>query len=169
MSFRDFLTYFGELEICHLTPDSVNNEDNSKKFEVFHFYGAWSFGSTAGGCGNAGNRKKISDIFFKVVSRGYNHFSLLFTESFATNPQFFINLNDPDPYDDITNCPVVISLMQRQKTRKSEHAIGFKIFKCDLSTKRLTANDIRTNRSVMTHFYKHIFRLIFFRIISERG
>ena len=59
MSFRDFLTYFGELEICHLTPDSVNNEDNSKKFEVFHFYGAWSFGSTAGGCGNDGNRKKI--------------------------------------------------------------------------------------------------------------
>ena len=60
-------------------------------------------------------------------------------------------------YDDITKYPVINSLMQRQKTRKSEHAIGFKIFKCDLSTKRLTANDIRTNRSVMTHFYKHIF------------
>ena len=69
MSFRDFLTYFGELEICHLTPDSVNNEDNSKKFEVFHFYGAWNFGSTAGGCGNQGNRKKIlSNIYiFKLV------------------------------------------------------------------------------------------------------
>ena len=65
MSFRDFLTYFGELEICHLTPDSVNNEDNSKKFEVFHFYGAWSFGSTAGGCGNDGNRKKILNRFLR--------------------------------------------------------------------------------------------------------
>ena len=64
MSFRDFMTYFGELEICHLTPDSVNNEDTSKKFEVFHFYGAWKSGSTAGGCGNDGNRKKISDDFF---------------------------------------------------------------------------------------------------------
>ena len=155
MSFRDFLTYFGELEICHLTPDSVNSEDNSKKFEVFHFYGAWKFGSTAGGCGNDGNRKKRSDIYSFV---GFIiTFPLSFTEAFATNPQFFINLNDPDPYDDITNCPVVISLMQRQKTRKSEHAIGFKIFKCDLSTKRLTANDIRTNRSVITHFFKHIF------------
>ena len=34
MAFRDFLTYFGELEICHLTPDSVADEDNRKKFEV---------------------------------------------------------------------------------------------------------------------------------------
>ena len=57
MSFRDFLLYFGELEICHLTPDSVDSDDNRKKFEVFHFYGEWSFGSTAGGCGNDGNGK----------------------------------------------------------------------------------------------------------------
>ena len=75
MSFRDFLTYFGELEICHLTPDSVNNEDNSKKFEVFHFYGAWSFGSTAGGCGNDGNRKKILKqyIFYLVYNRFFSY------------------------------------------------------------------------------------------------
>ena len=99
----------------------------------------------------------LRDIFL-LAHRVKNHlFFLSFTEAFATNPQFFINLNDPDPYDDITKCPVIISLMQRQKTRKSEHAIGFKIFKCDLSTKRLTANDIRTNRSVITHFFKHIF------------
>ena len=63
MSFRDFLIYFGELEICHLTPDSVNNEDNRKKFEVFHFYGEWSFGSTAGGCGNDGNRKDENILY----------------------------------------------------------------------------------------------------------
>merc|ERR1712004_24833 len=56
----------------------------------------------------------------------------------SLNPQFFINLNDPDPYDDITSCPVIISLMQRQKKRKTEHAVGFKIFKVDLSTNRLT-------------------------------
>ena len=124
MSFRDFLTYFGELEICHLTPDSLEDDDSRKKFEVFHFYGEWKFGSTAGGCGNDGNR------------------------AFASNPQFFINLNDPDPYDDITKCPVVISLMQRQRRRKCEHAIGFKIFKCDLSDKKLDDRFLAYNKSV---------------------
>ena len=59
MSFRDFLKFFGELEICHLTPDSVSSEDNRKKFEVFHFYGKWELGSTAGGCGNDGNSKYL--------------------------------------------------------------------------------------------------------------
>jgi hypothetical protein len=51
------------------------------------------------------------------------------------NPQFFLNLNDPDPYDDERNCPVVISLLQQQDKRKSEHAIGFKVgtFKADRS------------------------------------
>ena len=60
MSFRDFLKYFGELEICHLSPDSVDTGDNQKKFEVFHFYGSWRAGSTSGGCGNAGNGKYMS-------------------------------------------------------------------------------------------------------------
>jgi len=123
MSFRDFLLYFGELEICHLTPDSYEDNDSRKKFEVFHFYGEWNFGSTAGGCGNDGNR------------------------AFAKNPQFFINLNDPDPYDDVTQCPVVISLMQRQKKRKCEHAIGFKIFKCDQTAKNLDEQYFRYHSS----------------------
>ena len=59
MSFRDFLKYFGELELCHLSPDSVDVGDNQKKFEVFHFFGNWRAGSTAGGCGNAGNSKYL--------------------------------------------------------------------------------------------------------------
>ena len=57
--------------------------------------------------------------------------------SFATNPQFFINLSDPDPFDAEKNCPVVISLLQQQEKRKSENAIGFKIYKCDLTDRSL--------------------------------
>ena len=57
MSFRDFVKYFGDLEICHLCPEGVDAEDNQKKFEVFHFLGNWKRGSTAGGCGNAGHSK----------------------------------------------------------------------------------------------------------------
>ena len=64
MSFRDFLKYFGELEMCHLGPDSLDAGDNRKKFEVFHFNGSWLSGSTAGGCGNAGNGTTYTTINF---------------------------------------------------------------------------------------------------------
>ena len=63
MSFRDFLKYFGELEICHLSPDSVDVGDNKKKFEVFNFNGSWRAGSTSGGCGNAGNCKIFTEDY----------------------------------------------------------------------------------------------------------
>lgn len=124
MSFRDFTTYFGEVEICHLTPDSIDDHNRHTKFEVFHFYGEWKSGSTAGGCGNGGKA------------------------AFASNPQFFINLNDPDRYDGIDECHVVISLLQRQKKRKAEHAIGFKLFRCDLTDKRLNEQFFRHNVSI---------------------
>ncbi len=64
------------------------------------------------------------------------------------NPQFFINLSDPDPYDDEELCPVIVSLMQRQRKRKSEHAIGFKIYKCDLQDRQLTEQFMRRNNSI---------------------
>ena len=113
------------MELKLIFPYSLEDTDNSrKKFEVFHFYGEWKAGSTSGGCGNDGNR------------------------AFSLNPQFFINLNDPDPYDDVTSCPVIISLMQRQKKRKTEHAVGFKIFKVDLATKSLDERALSFNKSV---------------------
>ena len=52
------------------------------------------------------------------------------------NPQYFINLSDPDPYDEETHCPVIISITQKQKERKSELAIGFKVFKCEATDKK---------------------------------
>lgn len=104
--------------------------DNMKRFEVFHFYGSWRRGATAGGCGNNGMR------------------------SYATNPQFFINLSDPDPYDDEMYCPVIVSLLQRQRKRKSEHAIGFKVYKCDLSAKHLSEQYMRSHNSVSVSLWQ---------------
>lgn len=64
------------------------------------------------------------------------------------NPQFFINLSDPDPYDDDTHCPVIISLLQRQTKRKSEKAIGFKVYCCDLQTRRIDEHFMARANSV---------------------
>ena len=61
MSFRDFLAYYGELELCHLTPGDVGADckDEDKKFDVFHFDGEWTY-RNSGGCGNDGTGKKKS-------------------------------------------------------------------------------------------------------------
>ena len=45
------------------------------------------------------------------------------------NPQFIFSIADPDLYDDKNISPVIVSLAQKVKERKTEHAIGFKIYK----------------------------------------
>ncbi len=54
--FRDFLHYYGELEICHLGPDSFGGKvgEADKKFESSCFLGEWKAGENSGGCGNDG-------------------------------------------------------------------------------------------------------------------
>ena len=47
------------------------------------------------------------------------------------NPQYMFSLTDPDPDDDKMTCPVIISLSQKIKKRKTEHSIGFKIYQVD--------------------------------------
>lgn len=76
------------------------------------------------------------------------------------NPQFFINLSDPDPFDEEKNCPVVISLLQQQQKRKSEHAIGFKIYKCDLTARSLDEKFFSRAQTV------RFFIFIFLEIVS---
>ncbi len=75
MSFRDFLRYFGELELCHLSPDAVEVSDDMKKFEVFHFYGSWRRGSTAGGCGNNG-LSEFTDFVIGLNSRTLKNYCI---------------------------------------------------------------------------------------------
>ena len=45
------------------------------------------------------------------------------------NPQFIFSIADPDLYDDKTISPVIVSLAQKVQERKTEYAIGFKIYK----------------------------------------
>ena len=123
MSFDSFLTFFGDLEICHVTATSAE-EGRHKEYEVFRFNGFWTKGKTAGGCGNDG------------------------FDSYSMNPQYFIDLTDPDPFDADDRCPVVVSLAQQQMERKEEHSIGFKIYKCSGGEKKLSELFLKRNNSV---------------------
>ena len=38
-------------------------------------------------------------------------------------------LTDPDTTDDQTTCSLIISLAQRVEKRKTEHAIGFRVYR----------------------------------------
>ena len=83
----------------------------------------------------------------------YQHNLLFISAAFATNPQFFINLTDPNPNDDVAHCSVIISCMQKQDTRNSDHCIGFKIFECTSNDQKLESKFFKTHISVSTHLF----------------
>ena len=92
MSKDDFLKYFDSLEVCHLTPDALDEEEGSTCWHEQHINSSWIAGETAGGCRN-------------------------FIETFSSNPQFLIKLVDSDNDDDEL-CTCVVSLMQKGSRKK---------------------------------------------------
>ncbi|KAM5164446.1 LOW QUALITY PROTEIN: calpain-2 catalytic subunit-like [Mantella aurantiaca] len=109
MSFSDFLRQYSRLEICNLTPDTLNSE-KYKKWSLVKMDGTWRRGSTAGGCRN-------------------------FPDTFWMNPQYLVKLNeeDDDPDDGEEGCTFIVGLIQknRRKARKmgeDMHTIGFAIY-----------------------------------------
>ena len=73
------------------------------------FEGSWISGETAGGCRN-------------------------YLDSFASNPQFRITVEDPDEDDDDNLCTAIVSLMQKGR-RSSREVVKVKIavplFECE--------------------------------------
>uniref|UniRef100_A0A8P4K1W4 Calpain-2 catalytic subunit n=1 Tax=Dicentrarchus labrax TaxID=13489 RepID=A0A8P4K1W4_DICLA len=109
MSFSDFLQHYSRLEICNLTPDALS-DDSVSKWALSKFDGSWRRGSTAGGCRN-------------------------FPNSFWTNPQFVIKLEeeDDDPEDGEASCSLVVGLIQKNRRRMRKigedmHTVGFAIY-----------------------------------------
>ncbi|XP_030261158.1 calpain-3b isoform X2 [Sparus aurata] len=109
MSFDDFKRNFTKLEMCNLTPDTLQC-DERHSWTVSVNEGRWVRGSSAGGCRN-------------------------FPETFWTNPQYRLKLyeEDDDPEDGNMACTLVVALMQKGR-RMQRHqgarflTIGFSIY-----------------------------------------
>jgi calpain len=88
MSQNDFMTHFDGIELTHLMPNSLSeNEMKGGKLQwnEIHFNGAWIRGKNAGGCRN-------------------------YIDTFAENPQYLVAIEDGD---NDGFCTTVISLMQK--------------------------------------------------------
>ena len=50
---RDFMAYFGEIEVVHIKPTNIESSarDCEKAFDVFHMYGKWEGESAEGAVG----------------------------------------------------------------------------------------------------------------------
>uniref|UniRef100_A0A8C4WJ19 Calpain-3 n=1 Tax=Gopherus evgoodei TaxID=1825980 RepID=A0A8C4WJ19_9SAUR len=98
MSFDDFMRYFTKLEICNLTPDTLE-ADKLQTWTVSVNEGRWVRGCSAGGCRN-------------------------YPDTFWTNPQYRLELleEDDDPEDNEVICSFLVALMQ--KNRRKERKLG---------------------------------------------
>lgn len=131
MSNRDFVQYFDRIEICNLSPDSLNSSGSKKKWSMKTFEGEWTAGISAGGCRN-------------------------YLDSFHRNPQYVMTLLEPDGDDRDGNCTAVVALMQKnRRSRKNKGidclTIGFAIYRVtdrDLIQKPLKMNFFKYNASV---------------------
>ncbi|XP_054474917.1 calpain-3b isoform X1 [Anoplopoma fimbria] len=109
LSFDDFKRNFTKLEMCNLTPDTLQG-DERQSWTVSVNEGRWVRGSSAGGCRN-------------------------FPQTFWTNPQYRLQLyeEDDDPEEGQAACTVVVALMQKGR-RMQRHqgakflTIGFSIY-----------------------------------------
>uniref|UniRef100_UPI00358FB033 calpain-9-like isoform X2 n=1 Tax=Myxine glutinosa TaxID=7769 RepID=UPI00358FB033 len=107
MSFEDFKKQFSRVEICNIGPKGMDDDDEGY-WSLTEHESRWVPGSTAGGCRN-------------------------FANTFWTNPQFHLVLNqeDVDPDDKTPGCSFIIALYQmktRRRTRRRNSTIGFSIY-----------------------------------------
>ena len=109
MSYQDFITYFGRLDICNVSPHSLLDDKRKDYFWDRKFYdGAWVKDKSAGGCRN-------------------------FIDSYHLNPQFVVELKNKDDTDEEKRCSLLIALMQKNGRTKIEGShylpIGFAIYR----------------------------------------
>lgn len=117
MMFEDFRTEFGRLEICMLGPDSRATDGDTLGADIESEIGRWN-----GALHESGWKRNVN-------AGGCRNFG-----SFYTNPQFIIEIDEPDEDDEDGKTCVVIAVMQkeRRKMRKEgqdNHAVGYAVYK----------------------------------------
>ncbi|KAA3678062.1 calpain, invertebrate [Paragonimus westermani] len=92
MSYEDFVRNFEKLEICHLGPQSLGGESETRgrHWEMCVEQGSWKPRVSAGGCRN-------------------------FLETFWINPQYRVTVVDPDENDDDNLGTMIVGLMQKNR------------------------------------------------------
>ncbi|XP_068606996.1 calpain-9 [Brachionichthys hirsutus] len=124
MEFEDFKKNYDKVEICNMTPDDLT-DSTKRHWEVNLFEGSWIRGSTAGGCRN-------------------------YIDTFWTNPQFKVKLEDADDEDDM--CSLVVALMQKNRRRMRKEGldletIGFAMYKAPTNEDQTAKDYFRYNSS----------------------
>ncbi|VDP24202.1 unnamed protein product [Echinostoma caproni] len=112
MPFSDFTRYFSRLEFCHLGPESgsfgrsFKQDERKRRWEMTREEGEWVKHSTAGGCRNN-------------------------ARTFHMNPQYRVQVIDPDETDDDNTGTIIIGLMQksRREVFQEHHTIGYSIYR----------------------------------------
>ncbi|XP_053683362.1 calpain-B-like [Sabethes cyaneus] len=138
MNFKDFLRCFDRIEICNLSPDPLDDpETKLRGWQVSTVDGEWVKGSTGGGC-------------------------IDFMESFWTNPQYVIRLNQPDRDGNTGMCTVVVALMQKHRRAEdlASLTIGFVVY-------RVTEEDLRHKPVPLKFFKKNAYRIVSRSIYSN--
>jgi len=117
MSYEDFKDNFQKLEICYLGPDTLLDEDEgeyadwARRWEGQLLEGSWRRFVNAGGCPN-------------------------FPKTFWTNPQYRVNIPEPDDDDDEECSSLLVGVMQKNRRKlrtegKDNLTIGYCIYKLD--------------------------------------
>ncbi|XP_010769894.1 calpain-3b isoform X2 [Notothenia coriiceps] len=127
MAFDEFKKNFTKLEMCNLTPDTLQCEERTS-WTVSVNEGRWVRGSSAGGCRNNKN-------------------------TFWTNPQYRLQLSeeDDDPEDRQAACTVVVALMQ--KGRRMQRHQGAKFFTIGFSIYEVPKEMLGQNQHLQKDFF----------------
>ncbi|XP_048047709.1 calpain-1 catalytic subunit [Megalobrama amblycephala] len=106
MPIKDFIRTFDNMDICCSCPDFLEGKSACHWISKSH-HGSWVSGSTAGGC--------------------MNHL-----DTFCTNPQFWLKINEMDKACEQGQSNVLVSLIQKPDKRNrrlaAHHGIGFCVF-----------------------------------------